>query len=152
MTADIILQNLGAYLPESATYSEQANAFLTNGYVSGAGNVYFSAVRLGEGIVVKEDVGQGHTRTFLNGLYVYSLKDKKLLSDRTFHCNFYSKEGVKAELKDMLMKLLDDAARFSGLKYDMDSARAVINRLIGEMFNIDQRQILEHQNKRLLDN
>jgi hypothetical protein len=150
MKAEIILQNLGSYLPANTNYSGQANAFLTNGFVSGAGNVYFNAVRLGEGIVVKEDVGQGYARTFLNGLRIYSIKEKKLLADRTFHCNFYSKEGVKAEIQNMLFQLLKEAAEYSGLRFDMIQSKIAIHSMVDEMFNTDQRQMLQQQNRKLL--
>src|SRR5690606_24188636 len=79
------------------TYSAQANAFLTQAYVSAANNAYFNAIRFAEGIIIKEDVGQGHTHTFLNGLRIYHAASRTLLADRTYHCCFYSEHIVKEE-------------------------------------------------------
>jgi predicted house-cleaning noncanonical NTP pyrophosphatase (MazG superfamily) len=152
MTTEIILRNLGSYLPERTNYSQQANAFLTNGYASQAGNVYFSAIRLGEGIVVKEDVGHGYAWTFLNGIYIYSTKDKKLLADRRFHNRKYSKEETQEIIRDILTTLLKEAAEFSNVKYNETEAQFAISRLIFDMYNTDQRQMLQQQNKKQLGN
>lgn len=152
MKAEIILQNLGSYLPSRANYSQDANAFLSNGFMSGAGNVYFNAVRFGDGIAIKEDVGQGYARTFLNGLRIYSLKDNTLLADKTYHCHFYSKEDVKSEIREMLLKLYKEAAEYSGLKFETMQVWNVITRITNEMFNTDQQQMLQQQSKKLLGN
>ncbi len=151
MKAEIILRNLGSYLPTNTNYSESANAFLTNGYMSMAGNVYFNAVRFGNGIAVKEDVGQSHS-AWLNGLHIYSLKDNKLLADRSYHCNFYSKNKVMSEVRDMLESLLKEAAEHSNLKYDRIDAYNAISEMVNEMFSTDQRQMLQQQNSKLLGN
>lgn len=152
MTTEIMLQNLGSYLPSRTNYSQDANAFLSNGFMSGAGNVYFNAVRFGEGIAVKEDVGQGYARTFLNGLRIYSLKDKTLLADKTFHCHFYSTEDVKNEIRNMILTLMNEAAEYSGLKYDTIQAWNAVTQMINKMFSTDQRQMLDVQSRKLLGN
>lgn len=152
MTTEIILQNLGSFLPDRANYSKDANAFLTNGYCSAAGNVYFNVIRIGEGFAIKEDVGQGQPYTFLNALRIYSLKDKTLLMDRTYHCNFYSEANVKSEAYEMLLILVKEAAINADHRIDLSEARSIINQKVDEMFSRDQRQMLEEQNKKLLGN
>jgi hypothetical protein len=151
MKAEIILRNLGSYLPSNVTYSESANAFLTDGYVSRIGNVYFNVIRFGNGIAVKEAVGQNHS-TWLNAVYIYSLKDNKVLADRSYDYNRYSEMKVKSELRDMLNSLLKDAAEHSNLKYDRIDASNAISKMVNEMFSTDQRQMLEQQQRKLLGN
>ena len=145
MTTEIIINNLGSLLPGKLNYSETANAYLTNGYVSAAQNVYFNAVRFAEGIVIKEDVGQGHSHSFLNGLRIYSLKDKVLLADRSYHCNFYSKESVKSEAKDMLFMLVKEAAENAGHEIKRHKAVAAITKVVDDAFSTDQRILAQRQ-------
>ena len=80
-------------------YSEISNAFLTTGYTSMAGNTYFNSIRVAEGILIKEDVGEGWCKTFLNGIKIYSIKDKTLLADRSFHNLGYHKAPFKVKQK-----------------------------------------------------
>lgn len=150
MTTEIILSNLGLYLPSIANYSESANAFLTNGYVSTAGNTYFNAIRMGNGFVIKEDVGQGYLHTFLNGIRIYSLKDRQLIADKTFHNNIYSPDKVKSEACDMLTSIIIAAARNEGNILVWSEVRNVIKKEVYSAFETDQRKMLTQQSGKYL--
>ena len=75
----------------NVTYSASLNVFTGNGYTSAAGNNYFNAFRFAEGILIKEDVGVGYARTFLNGIRIFDLSSKTLLCERSYHCCYYDK-------------------------------------------------------------
>ena len=147
MSTDMILKQFGLV---NGNYSDQANAFLSTGYTSAAGNTYFNAVRFAEGILIKEDVGEGYAHTFLNGIRIYSLKDKQLLAERDYHCNYYSKNEVETESVSMLMKVLKDAAVHEGVKLDYIKAKQKVVSIIRMAMNTDQRDILSNQSRKFL--
>ena len=150
MTTEIIISNLGNLLPSGIRYSETSNAFLSDGYVSTANNVYYNAVRFAEGIVIKDDIGQGWAHTFLNGIKIYSLKDRVLLADRTYNNNQYSKEKVLRESREMLVKLIYDAAEKTGSKLNNAEVIQTVNRILTEAFNSNQMNLAQSQMKKLL--
>lgn len=131
-------------------FSSQANAFLTQAYLSAAGNAYFNAIRFAEGIIIKEDVGQGHTYTFLNGLRIYHAESKTLLADRAFHCYIYSEGAVKEEIQLLLMDVLEKAVRNSGNSFDKSEAKRIINKVITEAYEKNQLSAASRHNLKLL--
>jgi hypothetical protein len=150
MTTEIIIKNLGSMLPGKLNFSESANAFLTNGYTSLAGNTYINVLRFAEGIIIKEDVGEGYAHTFLNGLRIYSIKDKALLADRTYHCYFYSKEKVQSEAKKILLELLEEAAKANGFEINRYEAGKAIEKHLDSAFTGDQLSIAQNQMRKQL--
>ena len=131
-------------------FSPQANAFLTQAYLSAAGNAYFNAIRFAEGIIIKEDVGQGHTYTFLNGLRIYHAASKTLLADISYHCYIYSEHAVKEEIQLLLLDVLEKAVRNTGNSFDRSEAKRLINKVITEAFDKNQLSAANRQNLRLL--
>ena len=148
-TKALVLKQFGL-TTGTVSYSEQVNAFITAGYTSAAGNTYFNTIRFAEGIVLKEDVGQGWAYTFLNGLKIYSLRDKTLLADRYFHSRIYSRYAVKTEAVDMLFNVLKVAAKKEGLFLDKKQARKEIEKIIDSAMNVNQISMLEQQSKKYL--
>ncbi len=145
MTTEIIIRNLGGLVSGNVNYSESSNAFLTNGYTSAANNTYFNAIRFAEGIVIKEDVGQGYIHTFLNGIRIYSLNEKTLLADRTYHNYRYSRDKVYYESKRMLIELVLCAAKNAGQSIDSNKVSVAIDKVLKQAFNGDQLEIAQTQ-------
>ncbi len=150
MSTEVIIRNLGTIVGSTVKFSEPANAFLTQGYTSLANNTYFCAVRFAEGIIIQDQVAQGHSRTFLNGLRIYSMKDKTLLADRSYHSVFYSKDKVYNEAKDMLMKLMQEASGSKGYTFDKQEAEQTISRIIKESVYGDQMVLAQSQIRKAL--
>ena len=67
----IAAKNLPALSGESLTYNAAKNVFLTMGYTSPAGNMYYKAVRLSNRLMVYYELGQGYAYTFLNGIKLF---------------------------------------------------------------------------------
>jgi hypothetical protein len=147
-TKALALKKFG--LPSTVNYSEAVNAFLTRGYTSLAGNTYYNAIRFAEGIVIKEDVGDGYYHSFLNGIKIYSLKDKTLLADRTFHCLFYSRYTVKSIATRMLMDVLREAAEAEGISFNEKKARKTIEKILDSAMNVNQIEMLQKQSQKYL--
>jgi len=150
MKTEIILKNLGNLLPSSTKYSEEANAFLTNGYASAANNIYFNSLRFTENLLIKEDIGQGYAYTFLNGIRIYSLDKRALIAEKSFHCYIYSKDKVLFEVKTMLLEMLLDAAKTHGYKIDKNEAEQTIDKVIQKAFTQNQIQVVQEQMKHFL--
>ena len=73
----IVAKSLPALSCEQVTYNAARNIFLTQGYTSAAGNMYYRAVRLSNRLVVYYDLGQGYAHTFLNGIKLYCFDGQK---------------------------------------------------------------------------
>lgn len=140
-----LFSKFGLATPSNIRYSSPMNAFVGSGYTSAAGNTYFNAVRFAEGILIKEDVGEGYAYTFLNGLKIYDLKTKKLLCEDSFHCNYYSKQTVKDEVKRMLKELIMDAARSEGYYISSSEVNKRINSMIDRCFAQNQIEMMGQQ-------
>ena len=74
----IVAKSLPALSGESITYNAAKNVFLTMGYTSAAGNMYYRAIRLSNRLIVYYDLGQGYIHTFLNGIKLYCFDGQKV--------------------------------------------------------------------------
>jgi hypothetical protein len=144
-----LFSKFGLATPSNIRYSSPMNAFVGSGYTSAAGNTYFNAVRFAEGILIKEDVGEGFAYTFLNGLKIYDLKTKKLLCEDSFHCHYYSKDTVKSDVKRMLKELIMDAARSEGYYISSSEVNKRINSMIDRCFAQNQIEMMGQQMRAL---
>ena len=73
----IATKALPALSGEQVTYNAAKNVFLSQGYTSAAGNMYYKAIRLSNRLVVYYDLGQGYAYTFLNGIKLYCFDGHK---------------------------------------------------------------------------
>lgn len=73
----IATRALPALSGEQVTYNAVKNVFLTLGYTSAAGNMYYQAVRFSNRLAVYYDIGQGYARTFLNGIKLFCFDGQK---------------------------------------------------------------------------
>jgi hypothetical protein len=144
-----LFRNFGLATPASISYSTPMNAFVGTGYTSMAGNTYFNAVRFADGILIKEDVGEGYAYTFLNGLKIYDLQTKKLLCEEYFNCHYYSKDTVKSDVKRMLKNLILDTARKEGHYISESEVNRRINEIIDRSFATNQVEMMGQQMRAL---
>lgn len=146
MTNEITLfQSFGLATPSNVTFSESMNAFVGAGYTSGAGNTYFNAARFAEGILIKEDIGEGWRHTFLNGVHIYDLKTRKLLTETVFPMCYgvlYNKEIVKSIATQLLASLLVKAATEQGYEMDIQEVKSKIRTILNRSFENNQIQEL----------
>ena len=73
----IVGKNLPALSGESITYNAAKNVFLTQGYTSAAGNMYYRAIRISDRLAIYYDLGQGYKYTFLNGIKLFCWDGQK---------------------------------------------------------------------------
>lgn len=107
----IVAKNLPSLSGESLTYNAAKNVFLTTGYTSAAGNMYYRAIRLSDRLAVYYDLGQGYAYTFLNGikLFCWDGNQAKLIAQKYWGgCDYrvfneqFAKEQSILMLKDYL--------------------------------------------------
>ena len=67
----IVAKSFPALSGESLTYNAAKNVYLTLGYTSPAGNMYYKAIRVSKKLAVFYHIGQGYARTFLNGITLF---------------------------------------------------------------------------------
>jgi hypothetical protein len=144
-----LFRNFGLATPASITYSTPMNAFVGQGYTSMAGNPYFNAMRFADGILIKEDVGEGYAYTFLNVLKIYDLHTKKLLCEESFNCHYYSKDTVKSDVKRMLTNLIIKAAQQENRYLSESDVRNRISQIIEKAFSNNQIEMMNQQMRAL---
>lgn len=144
MSSNLTLSNL------NLSYSKSSNTHVTNGYTSEAGNSYFSSLRISDGILIKEDIGQGYKYGFLNGIKIYSRTAKKLIISRSFHNVIYSKEYMKSQVEIMLFEVLKNESGENGTHFNQFEAQKIVDRLLRIAFKEDQRKVLNNQSAKYL--
>ncbi len=135
------------------SYSEYANAFLTSGYTSRVGNTYYNSIRIAEGILIKEDVGDANYGiTFLNGIKIYTIKTKTLISSKSYNGLRYSKQVVRSESFEMLFDTLKEAHKNTNTYFNEFDVKRHINIVLDRAFDEDQRKVLIDNTQRFLLN
>ena len=108
----IVAKSLPALSGESLTYNAAKNVYLTLGYTSTAGNMYYRAIRFSEKLAVFYHIGQGYARTFLNGitLFCWDGTKAKIIGQKFWggydwrdFSEYFAKEQSIQMLKDFLL-------------------------------------------------
>ena len=150
MTSTLTLLKKNGLVNSNISYSKVANAFLSEGYTSTAGNTYFNSIRAAEGILIKEDIGQGYAHTFLNGIKIYSIKDKTLLVDKRFNGVIYSSGRMKLEAKKSLLEMLKESASNGGFVLNLEKSEKIIENILNKALNENQNDFIVKQTRKYL--
>ena len=115
----IATKALPALSGEQVTYNAAKNVFLSQGYTSAAGNMYYKAIRLSNRLVVYYDLGQGYLHTFLNGIKLYCFDGQKanLIAQKYWGgCDYriFSEQFAKEQSIIMLKDFLKGQAKALG--------------------------------------
>ena len=115
----IAAKALPALSGESLTYNAARNVFLTMGYTSAAGNMYYKAVRLSNRLVVYYELGQGYAYTFLNGIKLFAFDGQKaqLIAQKDWGgCDYriFNEQFAKEQSILMLKGFLEGQLRLQG--------------------------------------
>ena len=112
---------LPALSGESLTYNAAKNVFLTMGYTSAAGNMYYKAVRLSNRLVVYYELGQGYAYTFLNGIKLFAFDGQKanLIAQKCWGgCDYriFNEQFAKEQSILMLKSFLEGQLKIQGAR------------------------------------
>ena len=115
----IAAKSLPALSGEQVTYNAAKNVFLTQGYTSAAGNMYYRAVRLSNRLVVYYDLGQGYAHTFLNGIKLFCFDGQKanLIAQKYwggYDYRIFNEQFAKEQSILMLKGLLEGQLKLQG--------------------------------------
>ena len=104
---------------EQVTYNAAKNVFLSQGYTSAAGNMYYKAVRLSNRLVVYYELGQGYIHTFLNGIKLFAFDGQKanLIAQKCWGgCDYriFNEQFAKEQSILMLKGFLEGQLRLQG--------------------------------------
>ena len=117
----IAAKALPALSGESLTYNAAKNVFLTLGYTSAAGNMYYKAVRLSNRLVVYYELGQGYAYTFLNGIKLFAFDGQKanLIAQKCWGgCDYriFNEQFAKEQSILMLKSFLEGQLKIQGAR------------------------------------
>lgn len=115
----IVAKNLPALSGESITYNAAKNVFLSMGYTSAAGNMYYRAIRLSNRLIVYYDLGQGYIHTFLNGIKLYCFDGQKanLIAQKYwggYDYRIFNEQFAKEQSILMLRNFLEGQLKIQG--------------------------------------
>lgn len=132
----IAAKALPALSGESLTYNAAKNVFLTMGYTSVAGNMYYKAIRLSEKLAVYYHIGEGYAYTFLNGITLFAWNGSKanVIAQKLWggsNYRIFNEQSAKEESILMLKNYLEGQAKLMNENIDekslLDFSRAMIN-------------------------
>lgn len=117
----IVAKNLPALSSESLTYNAAKNVFLSQGYTSAAGNMYYKTIRLSNRLIVYYDLGQGYAYTFLNGIKLYCFDGQKanLIAQKYWGgCDYriFNEQFAKEQSILMLRGFLEGQLKLQGAR------------------------------------
>ena len=117
----IATKALPALSGEQMTYNAAKNVFLSQGYTSAAGNMYYKAIRLSNRLVVCYDLGQGYKYTFLNGIKLFAFDGQKasLIAQKYwggYDYRIFSEQFAKEQSIIMLKNFLEGQLKIQGAR------------------------------------
>lgn len=115
----ITTKTLPSLSGEQVTYNAAKNVFLSKGYTSAAGNMYYKAIRLSNRLMVYYDLGQGYIHTFLNGIKLYCFDGQKanLIAQKNwggFDYRIFNEQFAKEQSVLMLKGFLESQLKLQG--------------------------------------
>ena len=117
----IATKALPALSGEQVTYNAAKNVFLSQGYTSAAGNMYYKAIRLSNRLIVYYDLGQGYIHTFLNGIKLFAFDGTKatLVAQRNwggYDYRIFNEQFAKEQSILMLKGFLEGQLKLQGAR------------------------------------
>ena len=133
----IVAKSLPALSGESITYNAAKNVFLTMGYTSAAGNMYYKAIRLSNRLMVYYDLGQGYIHTFLNGIKLYCFDGQKanLIAQKYwggYDYRIFNEQFAKEQSTLMLKNFLEGQLKIQGAHFSEQETYAFARNMIEE--------------------
>ena len=112
----IATKALPALSGEQVTYNAAKNVFLSQGYTSAAGNMYYKAIRLSNRLVVYYDLGQGYAYI---KLYCFDGQKANLIAQKYWGgCDYriFSEQFAKEQSIMMLKGFLEGQLKLQGAR------------------------------------
>lgn len=126
------------------TYNQGKNIFLSSGYESAAGNVYYKGMRMSDRLAVVYNFGQGYAYLFLNGIQIYGYRgtEKVLLASKSFSCCTFSESWAKRKVEEMLEELLKGQLKLMGHSVDDNVICSEVRNLVTDVMRNSPNRML----------
>lgn len=87
-------------------YNANNNLFVTKGNISFAGNNYFTGLRLSIRMYILLDICNGHVKTFLNSIKIYTQNGGVSIGNKYYNDEAYSEDFIKREAQEIIIQWL----------------------------------------------
>lgn len=133
----VALKALPTRSGSSVTFNPEKKVYLSHGYTSFAGNLYYHVTRFSDRLAVCYDIGEGYAHVFLNGITLFNWDDQKVkvIARRSWgfydYC-FFSEIIAQEQSIKMLHSYLTDQAKMLGIQVSEQQLLAFSRELIEE--------------------
>lgn len=150
MLQHIATKSLPALSGEQLTYNAAKNVYLTLGYTSAAGNMYYKAIRVSNRLAVYYELGQGYAHTFLNGikLFCWDGQKAKVIAQKSwggYDYRIFNEQFAKEQSILMLKSFLAGQLKMQGAHVSDQDVLSFARNMIEET---QRKQIAEQQTNR----
>lgn len=112
-------------------WNESQHMFITDQYVSAAGNTYYLGVRMSNRFVIILHIGLYHNWTYINEVEIYAFNGKqKELIGKTKIDQYYNEDLVRGAVEEMLGNYLESQMRMAGLTVNTNILDSQVKELV----------------------
>ncbi len=122
----------------SVTYNAAKNVFLSQGYQSAAGNLYYKAIRISSRLAVLYDIGEGYSAAFLNGITLvrWNGNTAEIIAKKSWggfdNYKFFNEAFAREQSIKMLQDFLQSQAKMLGAYVCESDLRRISAEMIEE--------------------
>lgn len=118
-------------------YDSCYQLYYSEGWMSGAGNVYSKGFRVSDRVLFVFSIGQGYCRTFINGISVYIYDGNRflLVGSKLYSCTFFSNSFIDSECKQIIVDYIKSQARLAGSSVTEVQASQMATELVRTTYN-----------------
>jgi len=133
---DMLLPTFGNEGTNMPIWNEGQRMFISEEYESAAGNRYYKGLRFCEKLAIVETVGLYHTWTYIDSIEVYAFegRNKKLISKRIFDKQFYNKDFIQEQTRQMVADYLRGQSKMMGVFVSKENIDREAEKLVNKSY------------------
>lgn len=132
---DKILPTIGQPRTNTPIWNESQHMFITNQYVSAAGNTYYLGVRMSSRFVTILHIGLYHNWTYINEVEIYAFNGKEReLIGKTKIDQFYNEDLVRLTTEQLLHNYLESQMKMNGMAVDTKQLDEQVKSLVDSSY------------------
>ena len=120
---------------KTPVWNESQKMFITDQYVSAAGNTYYLGVRMSNRFVTILHIGLYHNWTYINEVEVYAFNGKEReLIGKTKIDQFYNEDLVRAATEQLLGDYLGSQMKMNGIDTNAKQLESQVKSLVDSSY------------------
>ena len=133
---DSFLPTFGKPRVKTPIWNESQRMFITDQYVSDAGNTYYLGVRFSDRFVTILHIGLYHSWTYINDVEVYAFdgQERKLIG-KTKIDKYYDEDVVRSTTESLLGDYIEGQMKLNRVSINRDKLKADVKRLVDCSYN-----------------